>query len=119
MISLIFIIPGLLAAYFLFIRPLLERLPAFKAFYAEADGFWAKVWAICGKSITMVWGAVLTGVGTLFQYLDPIATALGDPDLKSQIMEALKSNPQYLAYALMGISAITIASRLRSIGKVS
>ncbi|MET4770140.1 hypothetical protein ABIA28_002354 [Bradyrhizobium elkanii] len=26
-------------------------------------------------------------------------------------------NPQYLAYVLMGISAITIAARLRSVGK--
>ncbi len=117
MISLLFIIPGLLAVYFLFVRPLLERLPAFKEFYAEADGFWAKVWAVCGKSLTMVWGAALTGLGTLFQYLDPLAAALGDPDLKSQIMQSLSANPQYLAYALMGISAITIAARLRSIGK--
>jgi hypothetical protein len=32
-------------------------------------------------------------------------------------MEALKSNPQYLAYAMIAISAITIVARLRSLGK--
>ncbi|ODM82206.1 hypothetical protein A6X20_17295 [Bradyrhizobium elkanii] len=62
-------------------------------------------------------GLFLTGIGTVFQWLDPIAAALGDPDLKAQVMEALKDNPQYLAYVLMGISAITIAARLRSVGK--
>jgi hypothetical protein len=48
-------------------------------------------------------GLFLTGIGTVFQWLDPIAAALGDPDLKAQVMEALMDNPQYLAYVLMGI----------------
>ncbi|WP_407169357.1 hypothetical protein [Bradyrhizobium sp. ORS 111] len=65
----------------------------------------------------VVWGLFLAGIGTLFQWLEPIASALGDPDFKAQIMEALKGNPQYLAYAMMGISAITIIARLRSVGR--
>ncbi|MCC8945355.1 hypothetical protein H8A97_09640 [Bradyrhizobium sp. Arg62] len=70
-----------------------------------------------GRSVAVLWGLFLTGIGTVFQWLDPIAAALGDPDLKAQVMEALEDNPQYLAYVLMGISAITIAARLRSVGK--
>lgn len=111
------VIPGLLCAYFIFVRPILHAIPALKAFYDEADTFWGKVWGVMGKSVTVVWGLFLTGVGTVFQWLDPIATALGDPDLKSQVSEALQANPKILGYVLMGISAVTIAARLRSIGK--
>lgn len=111
------IVPSLICAYFIFLRPVLKAIPALKTFYTEADGFWAKVWAIVGKSVTVVWGASLSGAGVLFQWLDPIAAFLGDPDFKAQIMEMLKNHPEYLAYTLMGISGITIAARMRSIAK--
>lgn len=119
MIYLIAILPGLIVGYALFLRPVLHALPQLKNFYAEADGFWQKAWALSGKSATIVWGFALSGLGTVFQWLDPIAAALGDPDLKAQVMETLKDNPQFLAYALMGISAITIAARLRSFAKAA
>lgn len=111
------ILPGLACAYFFFIRPLLEKLPAFKQFYAEADGFWQKVWAICGKSITMAWSYILAGIGAAVQLIDPIASALGDPDLRSQITGTLQADPKLLGYVAMGISLVTIAARLRSISK--
>jgi hypothetical protein len=114
---LVLIVPGVACAYYFFLRPVLSAIPALKQFYAEADGFWAKVWALTGKSLTVVWGLFLTGAGTVFQWLDPIASVLGDPDFKAQMMEALKNHPEWIAYALMGISAITITARLRSIGK--
>ncbi|MGY4179826.1 hypothetical protein ACVIHH_005117 [Bradyrhizobium sp. USDA 4518] len=82
--------------------PVLHAIPALKSFYAEANTFWGKVWALTGRSVTVLWGLFLTGIGTVFQWLDPIAAALGDPDLKAQVMEALEDNPQYLAYVLMG-----------------
>jgi hypothetical protein len=104
------ILPGLLAAYFLFFRSILKAIPALKGFYAEADGFWAKVWAVCGKSVTMVWGYFLAAIGAL-------SSALGDPSIMAQITGALKEHPEYLGYVLMGVSAVTIATRLRSIGK--
>jgi hypothetical protein len=110
MLTLIFVVPGLVAAYFLFFRSILKGIPALKGFYQEADGFWAKVWALCGKSVTMLWGYFLAALGAL-------STALGDPAIMGQIMSALKEHPEYLSYGLMVISAVTIASRLRSIGK--
>lgn len=113
----ILVIPGLLCAYFFFLRPALQAIPSFKDFYAEADGFWAKVWAVCGKSITMLWGYVLAGLGFVMQAVEPIATALGDPDIKQQVTDALGANPKLLGYVLMGISAVTLAARLRSISK--
>lgn len=117
MLWLLLIVPGLLCAYFFFLRPILRAIPALKSFYIEADTFWGKVWAIMGKSVTVVWGVFLTGVGTIFQWLDPIASALGDPDLKVQVSDALQANPKILGYVLMGISVVTIVARLRSIGK--
>jgi len=109
--------PGLIVGYFLFLRPVLRALPQLKEFYAEADGFWAKVWALCGRSITMVWALVLQGVGQALQWVDPIASALGDPDLRTQITDTLQTNPKVLGYVLMAISMITLAARLRGIGK--
>lgn len=104
------ILPGLVAAYFLFFRSILRGIPAFKAFYSQADGFWAKAWALCGNSVTMLWGYFLAALGAL-------STALGDPAIMAQIGSFLKDHPEALGYVMMAVSAITIASRLRSIGK--
>ncbi|WP_316181399.1 hypothetical protein [Bradyrhizobium sp. SZCCHNRI1009] len=112
---LLAVVPGLVAAYALLLRPILHRIPAFQTFYAEADGFWAKVWAICGKSITVLWGYVLGGIGSSLALLDRIAPAVGDADLKDKVSQALQSNPQILGYILAGISVITIAARVRSL----
>jgi len=54
-ISLLLIAPGLVVAYVVFIRPVLRAMLGLKTFYAEADSFWAKVWALCGKSVTIGW----------------------------------------------------------------
>lgn len=114
---LILIVPGLACLYALILRPMLHKIPALAGFYAEADGFWAKVWAICGKSLTLAWGYILGGVGSALALVEPLSTALGDPDLKGQVTTALQSNPQYLGYFTITVSIITIVARLRSIGK--
>ncbi len=111
------IAPGLLAFYFMFLRKELSALPAFKQFYAKADGFWAKVWAICGRSLTMAWSYVLMGLGWLLDNLDPIAAKLGDPNFKAQLEKLLHGDPAWIGYFAMVVSAVTIAARLRSIGK--
>lgn len=115
--SLFLILPGALVAYFMFLRPRLRAYPKFKAFFDEADGFWAKVWAICGKSLTMAWGYLLGAIGVMLDQLDNIAATLGDPNFKQQVAEFLHSDPKYLGYFAMVVSGFTIASRLRSITK--
>lgn len=114
---LLAIIPGVIAGYFLFLRPVLHAIPAFQKFYAEADGFWAKVWALCGNSVTMAWSYLLVAAGVAAQWLEPIANALGDPDFKTQVTNVLQANPKILGYVLIGISVITAAARVRSIAK--
>ncbi len=110
------IVPGLACAYAFFLRPALEAMPQFKQFYAEADSFWAKVWAICGKSATMAWSYILAGIGMVAQLIDPVASALGDPDLRNQITGAL-ADPKVIGYFAIFISVVTIAARLRTIGQ--
>jgi hypothetical protein len=109
------VLPSLVVGYALFLRPMLHAMPAFKQIYAEADGFWQKVWALCGKSMTLAFAYVVQAVSWLLQWIDPIASMVGDPDLRQQITENLGSNPKLLGYVLMGISFITIAARVRSL----
>ena len=112
MIWLALILPGVIVAYVLFLRPVLRALPQMKAFYADADGFWQKAWALCGKSLTLAFSYGVQADVT-------IADMVGDPDLRTQITNTLQANPKALGYVLMMISAITIAARLRSIAKGS
>jgi hypothetical protein len=114
----ILIVPGMIVAYAMVLRPLLHGIPQLQKFYADADGFWAKVWAICGKSVTVAWGYILGGVGSALALVDPVATELGDPGFKDQVSSMLQSNPKVLGYVTIAISVITIAARLRSIAKV-
>jgi ABC-type Mn2+/Zn2+ transport system permease subunit len=109
------IAPGAIVAYVLFVRPLAAE--HFGEFYSQANGFWSKVWALCGKSVTLAFSYVVQFVGWALQWIDPIANLLGDPDLRMNLTEALGANPQVLGYVLMAISAITIAARLRSFAK--
>jgi hypothetical protein len=113
----ILIAPGVVCAYLLLVRPVLAALPAFKSFFDEADTFWGKVWAVCGKSATVAWSYFLALLGAVGSMVDQLAQALGEPDLKVQIVDALKDHPQYAGYFLMGVSAVTIAARLRTIRK--
>lgn len=111
----ILIVPGLACLYAMILRPLLRKVPSLKEFYDDADGFWAKVWAYCGNSVTVAWGYILGGIGSALALVDPLAAMLGDPDLKNQVTTALQSNPKYLGWFTIGVSLITIAARLRSV----
>lgn len=111
------VLPGLIAAYFIFLRPVLAAIPKLKKFYAEADGFWMKVSALGWHSATIAWGYFIAFVGVVMAWIEPLAAAVGDPDIKNQMISTLQTNPKVLAYAMMAVSAITIAARLRSIAK--
>jgi len=115
--ELALIIPGLIIAYALVLRPFLRSIPALQVFYAEADGFWPKVWAYCGRSVTVTWGYLLGGLGSAMAMLDPLANMVGDPELKDKVTSLLQSNPKVLGYLTIGISVITIAARLRSFAR--
>lgn len=109
------IAPGAFTAYFLFLRPRLHALPQFKKFYDEADGFWQTVWALCGKSATMAFAYFIQALSWALQWMDPIASFFGDPELRQQLTDTLQANPKVLGYVMMFISLCTIAARVRSI----
>lgn len=105
----------LLVGGYLVIRPTLAGMPQLKAFYAEADTFWAKLWALAWNSATVIWSYVLAVGGFLFNQIDTLATFAGDPQLKEQISNAFGADTKTLGYVMMGIAFITFASRMRSI----
>lgn len=115
MILLALTMPGLVVAYVLFIRPELAAMPRFKSLYARADGFWAKVWALCGKSFTLAFSYFIQGLSWCLQWIDPIATFFGDPDLREQLTATLQADPKILGYVMMFISAATIAARVHGL----
>lgn len=117
MIWLYLTLPGLVTAYALFLRPFLHGLPKFQRFYDEADGFWEKVWALCGKSATIAFAYTLQAVSWALQWIDPLAAAVGDPDLRAQITAGISADPKVLGYFSMAVSFLIIASRLRSLAK--
>lgn len=118
-LMLILIFPGMICLYALILRPLMARIPALKDFYSRANGFWETLWAWCGNSVTILWAKILGGFGMMLELVDPLATALGDPQLKDQVTSALQSNPKYLGWFAIGVSIITISARLSSLGKSS
>jgi hypothetical protein len=104
--------------YVFLIRPYLKSIPVVAAFYAEADGFLGKVWALVHRSATVAWSYTLLLGGTVFNQLDNIATALGDPDLKTQVSTFFSADTKAIGWFLMGTALVTLAARLRSIVKV-
>lgn len=117
MIYLILIAPGVLTAYFLFLRPRLHALPVFKKFYDEADGFWQTAWALCGKSLTLAFSFFIQALSWALQWMDPIASFFGDPEMRQQLTETLSADPKILGYVLMFVSACTIAARVHGMAK--
>lgn len=105
--------------YIVKLRPVLHDAPMFRDMYAQADGFWQKVWALCGKSVTMAVGYVAQFFGVCLQLLDPVATLLGDPDLKQTITDALNASPKTLGIVLSLISAVVLFARVRSLFKAT
>lgn len=74
--------------------------------------------AICLHSLTVAWGYVLAITGGAMTAIDNIGDALGDPNLKDQINNAI-GDTRVAGRILLGISVITILARLRSLRKAS
>ena len=118
MIWIILILPGLICAYVMLLRPFMRKIPALQKFYADADGFWQTLWAYCGNSATIAAHFVLGGIGSMVALMDPIARALGDQDLKDQISSVTAHlDPKVAGGVMIAISMVTIVARLRSISK--
>jgi hypothetical protein len=111
------VISAFVAVYVLLIRPYLKSLPILAGFYTEADTFLGKAWALVHRSATVAWSYILLAAGTVFNQLDTVAAAVGDPDLKTQVSSFFSADAKTLSYFLMGTALVTLAARLRSITK--
>ncbi len=74
--------------------------------------------AICLHSLTVAWGYVLAITGGVMTGIDNVGEALGDPNLRDQINNAI-GDTRVAGRILLGISVITILARLRSLRKAS
>jgi hypothetical protein len=77
---------------------------------------WAKIKAACLHSVTVAWSYVVAVSGALLTQIDTLASIFGDPNLKDQISSAI-GDAKATGRILLGISVITLISRLRSLGK--
>jgi hypothetical protein len=77
-----------------------------------------KLKAICLHSLTVAWGYILAIAGAGMTAIDNIGDALGDPNLRDQINNAI-GDTKVAGRILLGISIITILARLRSLRKAS
>jgi len=71
---------------------------------------------ICLHSLTVAWGYVLAIAGAAMTAIDNIDDALGDPNLRDQINNAI-GDTRVAGRILLGISIVTILARLRSLRK--
>jgi len=75
-----------------------------------------KIKAICLHSLTVAWGYLLAISGAAMAAIDNIGDALGDPNLRDQINNAI-GDARVAGRILLCISIITILARLRSLRK--
>ena len=78
----------------------------------------AKLKTLCLSSLTIAWGYLLALVGVILQLVDAAGDVLGDPAIRDQVSAAI-GDPTWAGRALLIISIVTLAARLRSIRKVS
>jgi hypothetical protein len=77
-----------------------------------------KLKAFCLHSLTVAWGYVLAMTGAAMTVIDNIGDALGDPNLRDQINNAI-GDTRVAGRVLLVISIITILARLRSLRKAA
>lgn len=109
----------ILAVYALIIRPILHALPVMKEFYDDADTVWGKLSSFAWHSLTVAWSYLLAIVGLIMDRLDFVSAAIGDPELKANLSSAIGADTKTVGYLLLGISVVTLISRLRSIRNMS
>jgi hypothetical protein len=77
---------------------------------------WAKAKAFCLHSLTIAWSYVLALVGSVLQLLDSYADAFNDQSLKDSV-HAVIGDTQTLSKVMLGISAVNIIARMRTLKK--
>ena len=77
-----------------------------------------KLKAFCLNSLTIAWGYFLALAGVMLQLVDAAGDVVGDPGFKDQVSAAV-GDPTWSGRVLLIISIVTLAARLRSVGRHS
>jgi hypothetical protein len=85
------------------------------AWVTETGSFWQRTLKAGKDSATIVWAKVVLIAGGLVAVLDKIANLFGDPSLATQIQQYV--TPQAISYVMMGIMAVNVWARFRTLGK--
>ena len=85
------------------------------AWVTETGSFWQRTLKAGKDSATIVWAKVVLIAGGLVAVLDKIASLAGDPSLATQIQQYV--TPQLVSYVMMGIMAVNVWARFRTLGK--
>jgi hypothetical protein len=85
------------------------------AWVTETGSFWQRTLKAGKDSATIVWAKVVLIAGGLVAVLDKIANLFGDPSLATQIQQYV--TPQFVSYVMMGIMAVNVWARFRTLGK--
>ena len=85
------------------------------AWVTETGSFWQRTLKAGKDSATIVWTKVVLIAGGLVAVLDKIANLFGDPSLATQIQQYV--TPQAISYVMMGIMAVNVWARFRTLGK--
>lgn len=82
--------------------------------YSKADGsIWNKMLAAGSQSATILWNKFTIVLAGLVGTLGDLADALGQPQIKDYLNQAL-GNPKLVASIMLAASIVTIAARART-----
>jgi len=75
-----------------------------------------KVKTFCLNSLTIAWSYLLALAGVILQLVDAASDVLSDPGFRDQVSAAV-GDPTWAGRVLLIISIVTLAARLRSVGR--
>ncbi|MDC7784747.1 hypothetical protein PQJ75_00580 [Rhodoplanes sp. TEM] len=115
----LFILAVLVAAYVMILRPVLKRIPDLAPFYAEADGFWAKLnvtftgfrtLALAKLQVVIGWAlTVHEVVAAILQQLAPTFGALDWTPLSTRLLSAAGVPPDLQPMAMFVLGSVAVA----------
>ncbi len=82
----------------------------------KIKAFFRRLWAMCFHSATIAWSYILGVVGGIFDNIDAVASAMGDPNLNQQI-NAVVGDAKLIGKWLLTVAIVNVIARARSMVK--
>lgn len=104
---------GAALIHVLFLRPALERRGLVRALPPEVATWRDRIAAAVCRSATIAWGWLCVFFGAAWGLVQQAADALGDPEVKTQVMALIP--PEWAWLAVIAFGVVTILARLRTV----